>query len=546
MQSAPSSSTTEPALTGSLSPASLLQASRLETARSTLLFWVTTAIYSGSFLLVRFPPCVDYPQHLALATLLGRLLDPAAAEHAIYEPALLSYNGLFHVIVALLSRLIPAEWAGRLVLSLVPVLLASAGLSWMRYSRRPLWYAALFLPMSYSFAAGWGFVNYSLAVPIALLTLVSWLRHVSGERGLVFGIVIGSLLVAYAHGMTLLAFYLSAALAFAARTTLGEAGPRRWFLAARRGALPLLPAAVYALVVFRYHLSAPHLGLEPERDGQDFPAWFKLAGFLRLSVGNLADRSDTWLCAGVLLTAMATVVLAYSGRSRPPSAPRECRVLFGFWILLYLALPQTLFSTGFIFERAPIWIWIFGLSSLPLVRAPRLSALALGLSWLSSVNTARAFASIPDVEAAARILERIPAGQRLLALTHEPRALPVIERPIWVHLSAYYLLQSRGGEIAFDFTRYASLPLRLKSPSATSPQPRPRLPSGVEWDPAGYSASDAYARYYDTVLVVLGRQQQPLSELQPLLATEDPLLLAAEGRFRLYQRRGPDKAPAQN
>jgi hypothetical protein len=541
MQNAPSSSTIEqPALTGFRSMvSSLLRASRLETTRSTLLFWLTTAFYSGSFLLVRFPPCVDYPQHLALATLLGRLLDPAAPEHAVYEAALLSYNGLFHVVVALLSRIVPAEWAGRLVLSLVPVLLASAGLSWMRYARRPLWYAALFLPMSYSFATGWGFVNYCLAVPIALLTLVTWLRHVNGERGLVVRIVVGSLLVAYAHGMTLLALYLSAALAFTARATLGEAGPRRWFLAARRGALPLLPAAVYALVVFRYHLSAPHLGLEPERDGQDFPAWFKLAGFLRLSVGNLSDHSDTWLCAGLLLTALATVVLAYGGRSRAPVAPRECRVLFAFWVLLYLALPQTLFSTGFIFERVPIWIWIFGLSSLPLVRAPRLSALALGLSLLSSVNTARAFASIPDVEAAARILERIPASQRLLALTHEPRALPVIERPIWVHLSAYYLLRPKG-EIAFDFTRYASLPLRLKSPAAKSSQQRPRLPSGVEWDPAGYRTFDAYARYYDTVLVVMERQQQQLSDLQPLLSAEDPLLLAEEGRFRLYQRRRPD------
>jgi hypothetical protein len=502
----------------------------LDSALATALYWGTVAAYTAAFLLVRFPPCVDYPQHLALATLLGRLLDPSAPEHAIYQADWLSYNGLFHVLTALLSKALPAEWAGKFVLSCIPPALGAAGLMLMRAAGRPPWYAALLLPLAYSFAMGWGFVNYCLAVPIALVTFTVWLRCLDGGRAR--WVVLGTLLVAYAHGVTLVALYLSLAIAFVARATPGELGVRRSLRAALRGGLPLLPAALYALVVFAHHTSAPHIGWAPEHDGQDVPGWSKLRGFLRLSAGNLGDHSDAVLMGGALTLVLALWIMRYLGRASTAPRSREFGALFGVWTLLYFVLPQTLFSTGFLFERVPVWIWAFALACAPIVTgaaARPFRVLALGIALLSGLNTARAFANLPDAGASA-ILERIPVGARVLQLNYRADAPPILERPIWVHLAAYHLARGRG-EIAFDFTRYASLPVRLRDLGA-----RPKLPSGGEWNPAAFRATEPYARYYDTLLVV-AEPGVTLRELDPVnFGLDQPALLAEAGAFRLYRR----------
>lgn len=501
----------------------------LDSPLATGLYWGSIALYSAAFLLVRFPPFVDYPQHLALASLLGRLLDPRAPEHAVYQADLLSYNGLFHVLTALLSRALPVEWAGKLVLSCIPPLLGASGLMLMKAAGRPRWYAALLVPLAYSFAMGWGFLNYCLAVPIAFGTFVAWLGYLEGGRAR--WVVLGTMLVAYAHGVTLVALYVSIAVAFLARSSPGQLGVRALLRAASKAALPLVPGLVYALVVFVHHTSAPHIGWAPEHDGQDVPGWFKLRGFLRLSAGNLADHSDAAVMGIALALVLGLWVLRYMGRAAAAGRATEFGALFAVWTLLYFVLPQTVFSTGFIFERVPIWIWAFALASAPIVtgnvaRAFRL--VALGVAALSALNTARAFASLPD-EGAAAILDRIPAGARVLQLNYRPDAPPVFDRPIWVHQSAYHLARGRG-EIAFDFTRYASLPVRLRELEA-----RPKLPSGVEWNPAAYSALAPYAHYYD-VLLVVADPGVGLRDLDPVnFRLDEPVLFAEAGAFRLYR-----------
>jgi hypothetical protein len=382
--------------------------------------------------------------------------------------------------------------------------------------------------MSYGFTTGWGFVNYCLAVPIALLTLVTWLRHLSNEPKLLRWVITGSLLVAYAHVLTLVALVSSAGVALLVRATPAEVGARAWFRAVFRGAIAFVPAAAYASIAFYHHVRLPHLGWEPERDGTDVAPWLKLTNAIRLSVGNLADRSDCWLFAGLVLALLALAASVYVRGAEGPRPPRECWALLIVWGALYFVLPQTLFSTGFIFERAPVWIWFFALTVAPvahpaLVRVIQPAALILVV--LSALNTARAFASTPESRAADAIIDRIPAGARVLELAYEPNAHPLIERPLWIHHAAYHLVR-HGGEIAFDFTRYASLPVRRQRHDD-----RPQLPSGVEWYPAGYRPDEEYARYYDTLLVVGDTGPDRLRALGL-----DLTLVAEERPFRLYRR----------
>ncbi|MFZ5896363.1 MAG: hypothetical protein ACOY0T_35240 [Myxococcota bacterium] len=518
----------------------LARAGSLESRAQTVLFWTITLIYSGCFLFVSMPPLVDYPQHLALATLLGKLFDANAVEHATYQADFLTYNGLFHMLVALGSRVLPPEWAGRLVLALIPPLLASAALALMRHARRPSWYAFLLLPMSYSYAVGWGFVNYCLAVPLALLTWVAWSRFVEGRSERAWPPAGLALLVAYAHGLTTLALFASAAVGFVFQASVAELGWKPWFAKLGRALLPLVPAAMYTALVFLHHIQAPHIGWEPEHEGDDLPAWRKLAELPWLCQGNLADTSDTWIFVGLALVLVSTCLLAYVRVDDSPKPPRACRALFVFWLAAYVVLPQRLFSTGFVFERLPVWIWAFALASAPRPGPRALVVLrwaASALTVLGSLNTARAFASLRDAQDASVVIDAIPDGSRVVALTYEARSLPAVRRPIFIHASAYYLVRKRG-QIAYDFTRFASLPLR-----ARDFETRPRLTAGLEWNPKGFDPSAAYARYYDTLLVV--SEENASVDTSSLVEAGYQLTRVTEqGRFHLYRREPRQQASA--
>jgi hypothetical protein len=508
------------------------RAASLESGWLTAVFWGVTAVYAGCFLLVELPPLVDYPQHLALATLLGRLFDPGAPEHAAYQADLLTYNGLFHWLVALLSRALPAELSGRIVLALIPVLLAASALKLARYAQRPDWTALLFLPMSYGYATGWGFVNYCLAVPLALMCLVEWLKYIEQPERRAWASAFSALLVAYAHGLTTIALFASAAVAFLARGSLRELGYRRWLFSLLRGLLPLLPAAGYTLLVFAHHVQAPNIGWEPVHEGDDLPAWRKLLDAIWLFQGNLGDSSDTWLFAGLIGVCLGVWAFASAREASGPSALRVCRALFVFWCLAYIVVPQRVFSTGFVFERLPVWIWAFALASLPEVRgraAVLLRGAGVVLTSLAALNTARAFASLDESSDANAVIDAIPSGSRVVALVYEPRALPAIRRPVFIHAVAYHLVR-KGGELAYEFTRFASLPLRMKDQLS-----RPRLPAGMEWNPSAFDPSAEYADYYDTLFVALD-PEHPVDPSAWVLPGGRLRLLSERGRFRSYRR----------
>ena len=117
-------------------------------------------------------PCVDYPQHIALGDIVHRLQGPGAPEHQNFQLSLFTYNALFQVVIAKLAVVVPIELAGKLVVAFSLGLMAAAVVALLRVVGRPSWYAALFTPLLFSFALGWGFVNYSLGTAIAFTAVV--------------------------------------------------------------------------------------------------------------------------------------------------------------------------------------------------------------------------------------------------------------------------------------------------------------------------------------------------------------------------------------
>jgi hypothetical protein len=512
----------------------------LERRWLTGVFWTIVATYVASFWVCRFPPCIDYPQHLALGAAMGRMLDPDAPEHELLRFNLLTYNGGFHVLVALLSRLMPVEAAGKLLLSAIPVAHALAGIGLMRWFERPTWFALFLLPFSYSHVVGWGFVNYALAAPTALGALVLWLHYQDGARR--FGVAAAALGmgVAYTHVFATLCLTVCAVLAF----LFSSATPRRlgfvsYLKRAALAALPLVPAVGYTLVVYSFHAVDPNARWDGSHDGEDYTAWSKLSSFARYAVGNFSDGSDERIFTGLLLVLGALWVAPYFVRGVSPlrhARSRQGTLLALAWFVVLLLTPKTLMSTAHVFERVPFWTVAFAVAAAPapgvtLERSIRRASAVFAA--LLALLTLRTFSRLPGQDAAGAILEEIPEGARVFAITRGKEAPPYVSRSIWVHFAAYHVVRRRG-ELAFSFTRYGSLPLRYR----TDREP-PEVPAGIEWH-GRYRPDAEYARYFDHVLVRTSDEEPDDDPTDGVFGAEAEhvRLVARHGRFWLFDASG--------
>ena len=497
----------------------------------TMVFWVTVALYAVSFWLTPFPPCIDYPQHLALGAIMGRMLGGHSGEGNIYVYDPWTYNGLFHELVALLSQIMRPEWAGKVLLSSLPIILGISMLALLRVLGRPLWLAFFVLPFAYGYVVGWGFVNYVLASAMgvgAMALFIRWTRQPSGRVGI--GLAILCLLIAHTHVLAFLCTIISFTIAELVRTK-----PR--LLETSRAALPLFPAGFFVWMVFRHHTAAPNIYWEPQNDGIDEPAWRKAGSLIHYSVGNFVDHSDEYLFGAMAASMMLLVVIRYMRGGRPGDAgavPLLAPVLAGSWLVFYLVVPRVLASTWFVFERLPFWFFTFAAAACPVALRERsrrwfaggISALALS----GGASTAWHLAHIPDTSDASDIIDAIPENRHVIAVIHEHDGAPVVFREIWVHLAAYYQVR-RPGEIAFSFTRYASLPLRHRDGTVPTP-----VPPGFEWSPKSFDPAASFVSDFDTVLVRSPDADVAIDPSTRIFGqhADDVTVMAHRGRFWLY------------
>lgn len=467
---------------------------RLETRALTLAFWGSVALFVLALWLCRFPPMIDYPQHLAIGAILRRLVDPASLERQLYDINLITYNGGFHLLVAALSFVVSPEVAGKIILSSYPPMLGIAGLALCRVAHRPRWYALLLLPMTFSYAAGWGFVNYTISVPLALLAFTWWLRYRQGEPKMLVRLWLASLALAYTHVFATLC--LCAAIGIAGLVRFGESG--RSFggrmLALARLPWAVFPAIVWCGLVFVRNRVSPHANWDAGDDGLDVPLWHKLLHLTAYAVGNFSDHSDQVL----LGFAIAIVILIGQSPWRTTrSEPLMKWLALGFFGL-YCLIPRVLLGTWFMFERMPIWVMAFAIPAAPLLLEKadhRLRPWAAVIALAAGLNTVVHLARIPDEADASAILDDIPEGRNVVALTYSNTADPALLRETWVHTLAYYVAR-RPGTIGYSFTRFESMPVHYRLDARP-----PLLPGGIEWYAQHYDPESDYGRHYDLVLV---------------------------------------------
>lgn len=134
-------------------------------------------------LIVDVPPLIDLPGHMARYEVQLHLHDsPALQRYYDFDWALIGNLGV-DLLVMPLAWLFGLEPAVKIIIFAIPVL-TSAGLLWVArevHGRIPPT-AYLALPFAYSFPFLYGFVNFALAMALALLAFALWLRLGRLER----------------------------------------------------------------------------------------------------------------------------------------------------------------------------------------------------------------------------------------------------------------------------------------------------------------------------------------------------------------------------
>ena len=139
---------------------------------------ILAAILLAPIWIARFPPLLDYPNHLARSFVLLHLHDPAFTFNQFYRADWGAYPYLgMDASLAILGRLFAIETAGRVFLSLCVLALPAAAWFFLRqvnpgYEATSAW--ALLLAFNVFFLEG--FLNFDLSIAVGFFALGLWLR----------------------------------------------------------------------------------------------------------------------------------------------------------------------------------------------------------------------------------------------------------------------------------------------------------------------------------------------------------------------------------
>jgi hypothetical protein len=492
-------------------PARVINHFILDSRRETVFYWTSVALVIAGLFVTRLLPCVDYPQHLALSDVARRLGNSNAPEHALYELNYFTYNGLFHVIVAWLSAVLPVELAGRIVVGASLLAMAAAVIALVRVLRRPPVHAFLFTPILFSFSVGWGFVNYVLATAIAAWALVFVARVAIRPTLLaIFVIAALGLACAFAHVLAMLilcAFAAALAVETAWRAT--PASTRGWRRAVRIGlcataaAIPLTLGCIYCIEVYRrQYVWDPQMYRDPTIEGSAPPPLEKIVFFGAFATDLYHDGTDQILLWGAVALMAWSGMLAWKRRRSWDHAhedPPPIVAPFVAMTLAYFATPMVMIGTHLIFPRLAQWAVLGGVLATP--RFLDAAKAAYARSWMVRVGMAAGANTLLhcalfawETKDASRLIDDLPVGGAATAVIWDPGTLAFRNGSL-THLAAYYGARKHG-RWAFAFARYLSVPVRFKANS------QPAWPArGWEFDADNYDQRCKYARAFPLVIV---------------------------------------------
>jgi len=294
------------------------------------------------------PPLLDLPGHMGRYRVqLDLATSPALQQYYGFHWQMIGNLGV-DLLVQLLSPLLGLEATVKLIILAIPCLTVG-GLLWVAYEvhgRIPP-SALLAVPFAYNFPFLFGFVNFALAMGLALIAFAFWLRlgrlnHV-WLRAALFVPISLALWIVHAFGWGTLGV-----LAFSAELVRQHDRGHPFPMAALRAAvhcLALVPPIVLMLL-WRSN-AAGSTG--------DFFNWSSKYDWLVMA---LRDRWE-WLDRGAL--ALCVLVMLWSVFDRRTTWSRNLAASFVFLALVFVLLPRVVFGSAYADMRLAPYLFAIAL-----------------------------------------------------------------------------------------------------------------------------------------------------------------------------------------
>jgi hypothetical protein len=483
-----------------------------------LLAGVAGVLVAVPFLVVRFPPITDLPQHVAQIRL---LLETVGHPESPYTVQWLTPY-------ALVYGLIGTAWASVGPMAAGRVAMLAIGLLWVgtihllaaARGRSPA-AATLACTLFFSHVLYWGFYNFLFTWPFFAL----WLVMTTGPR-------------ARRTGWTDLGLLLGCAVLLYASHILWLAVAIVWLVGS--GLLFRVPLRVLALrvacvapVLLVAALWFPHLAQRGFRSptvwganplARLWPGWLVGAG-----LGGLTGPVEGLVLGAIALWLALGLWAAWSRESRAHEAI-EWEWLVASGLLLAMALLLPILHTNTI-RFAQRWLPFSIILALLAIPAPRLRpsllrGLAVCLLAVLTLTTATVWRTFErnDLSGLQGALDALPPRPRVIGLDYVGSTPLIAGRPFLQTFA--YAQVIRGGTLNFSFAEFA--------PSLVVYADRRRTPwtGGLEWFPERVRTGDFL--HFDYALVNGGPDvHQAIVDRFPLVP------VTTSGFWRLYATSGP-------
>lgn len=440
----------------------------------------------------RYPPLIDLPQHAAQVSLLLDLLRGESAwgdnvQLNFFTPYLVGYG-----LLALMAQFLPIAAAVKMVLSLAIVGFFWAASSLRKHLNAPPVLDWLVLCSFFGFAFKWGFMTFLVAAPVGLLFIKRTIIFAE-KPGFGSGLIVALLGVVtfFSHGLVFIG-----TLAIGTLYSLWNVRSLRDF------ALRMAPYAVLALLAATYFYFARQAANNDLK--QDSSILWEISlkrPFSFFAYQWTIMSEDKMLFSQVVMGFIHLFMLALPfllGMRLRPSLRR-------FTPLLVLAVvatvaPSMAMTTYFLYQRFALFIMafyvlLFEVPSTP----PRLGALGraalLALPLLCFTKSAMVMSQFHefDKESAdfSRAMERMPAGQRVMAVVDARGSDAMHGTDTYLHVVAWYQAEHKGF-LEMNFAQFLPQIVRYKPGVKFVKAPAEWDPRLYEWDKHRMASFDAF------------------------------------------------------
>jgi hypothetical protein len=365
------------------------------------------------------PPLVDLPGHMGrFRVQLDYADNPALLDFYSFKWDLIGNLGVDLLIVPL-SKIFGLELGTKLIVMATPAMMV-AGLLWIaREVHGEVPPTAMFaLPLAYGHPFMFGFVNFALAMSLALLAFALWLRLARlGKLRLraVLFLFIGPILwVTHTFGWGTLGV-----LAFSAELIRQHDKGGSW------------PRAIFWTGVHCLSLAPPILLMIAWRSGQvggQTADWFNWDAKAQWLVMTLRDQWMQWDIVSVILLGLLPIgAVLYRGLE----LSRNLAASAAFLIVVFILLPRIVFGSAYADMRLTpymIAIAVIAIRPLPGASLTVLKGLAIAgfLFFAARIggNTVSLYGIAKDQNAALVALDHVPEGGRLVTFVGHTCAMP--------------------------------------------------------------------------------------------------------------------------